>query len=247
MKRVLLVVLSGLIPAASFAAVETQATMTVTLAAAPAMQVFPGGPITLTATASIQPRPVSKLDPLEHVRYTVTAQRTWPCPDTITIASNVSTKTVTWNPQKAGIYDISVRAARGSESKGLTLPSATGSLPNYVVRPGSVGESVVTDFNPPSLAWMPQSARPTAPVQLTMGVSMKNPPEGRWYRYSYRCYGCQPESGAKDNQPASTSFQMTLPNPGQYAFSILVEKVRQSDCVWEQSNGGQYNYTVRAP
>ena len=41
---------------------------------------------------------------------------------------------------------------------------------------------------------------------------------------------------------------MTVPNPGQYTFFIGVDKVRQSDCVWEQSNGGQYNYTVyRAP
>jgi hypothetical protein len=44
---------------------------------------------------------------------------------------------------------------------------------------------------------------------------------------------------------------MAIPNPGQYTFSIGVDKVRQSDCVWEQSivtHSDPYYYTVnRAP
>jgi hypothetical protein len=266
MRRVLLVVLSCLIPAASLAAAETQVTMKVTLAASPPLWPRFGSPITLTATAS---KPVVSIipDPRERVRYTFTAQRTWPCPETVTIASNVLTSIVTWNPQKAGMYDISVRAA--SERERLTPPSATASLPNYEIFPQSgFSERVVTGLLPLSVSsinqFVPKMAQPTPPVQLTMSVSVNNPPAGRWYRYRYSCLrgtiyesiqdlGCQPASGTKDNQPASTSFQMTLPNAGQYIWSIVVDKVRQSDCTWEQRvvtrapPDPDPGYTVRAP
>jgi len=68
--------------------------------------------------------------------------RTSPSPDTVAIATNVSTKTVTWTPQSPGVYEISVRATYIAPSKPLSIadrglaPFATASLLNYNVLPG---------------------------------------------------------------------------------------------------------------
>lgn len=253
MKRALLVILISLIPVAVFAQAP-DVSLTVSLAAAPAGQVNLGNPITLTATPTLG----GKLTPdklavarEQHIRYTFSAQRTWPCPDTVSIASKVSTKSVTWTAQKAGIYQISVEASyveptlrpalTGKISRGSV---ATASLPNYKVLPAAgFSPNVLTDFSPPSPA--------TAPVSLNLQVSIgPNPPEGRWYRYQYWCVsGCQPGTAVKDNQGNSVSFQMQIPNANpQIRFDIGVDKVRQSDCTWEQSivtHANPYYYTVQ--
>jgi hypothetical protein len=248
MKRILLVIVASLLPIALVAA-EPQMSISVTLSAAPAGQITLGAPVTLTATPSMN-KPI-ELPPTRlgqpNIRYTFSAQRTWPCADSTVIAQSVATKTVTWNPQKAGVYQISVSARIVSRATvgGLPTrtPQATASLPNYKVLPqagwsGNVG----TTFSPPSPA--------TAPVSLNLQVTVGPPAaEGRWYRYQYWCTGgCQPGTAVKDNQSASTSFQMQIPNPApQYRFDIGVDKVRQSDCTWEQSivtHSNPYYYTV---
>ncbi len=246
MKRILLVILATLLPIALVAA-EPQMSISVTLSAAPAGQITLGAPVTLTATPSMNmPLPTTKLGQ-PNIHYTFSAQRTWPCADSTVIAQNVATKTVTWNPAKAGVYQISVSARIVSRETlgGLATrtPGATASLPNYKVLPqagwsGNVG----TTFSPPSPA--------TAPVSLNLQVTVGPPAaEGRWYRYQYWCTGgCQPGTAVKDNQSVSTSFQMQIPNPNpQYRFDIGVDKVRQSDCTWEQSivtHSNPYYYTV---
>lgn len=165
------------------------------------------------------------------------------------IASDVATKTVTWNPAKAGIYQISVKAVYAEPSRldplvRLNRPTATASLPNYKVLPAAgFSPNVLTNFSPPSPS--------PAPVSLNLQVSIgPNPPEGRWYRYQYWCVsGCQPGTAVKDNQGNSVSFQMNIPtaNP-QIRFDIGVDKVRQSDCTWEQSivtHANPYYYTAQ--
>jgi hypothetical protein len=261
MKNALLVFLLILVPAGLMAAVvEVQVRVSVTLAASPA-SVTLGSPVTLTATptvtSSLKPNPLFPWRAVpEHLRYTFTAERTWPCPASVAIATNVATKTVTWNPQAAGIYDFSVKAVysvpsipvlKGGDTISIKPAgaTATASLANYKVQPQSgFSNYVKTDFNPPTPA--------TAPVNLYLTVSINFPPENRWYRYQYWCSGgCQPATGVKDHQPASTAgspFQMTLANPGTYTWSIGVDKVRQSDCTWEESvvtHSDPYYYQVK--
>jgi CARDB len=151
MKRPLLVILGCLLPAALIAAeAQPQITLSVSLAASPAGQVTLGSQVTLHATAAIQPKEFPKWGVIQqHIHYTFSAQRTSPSPDTVAIATNVLTKTVTWSPQNAGVYEISVRATyitpsgRPSLDDRRLAPFATASLPNYKVLPAPTGPDLV--------------------------------------------------------------------------------------------------------
>jgi hypothetical protein len=253
--------------------------VSVTLSANPANAVQGGTAVILTATVHTPGKGIlmpgatrSTHYNRERLRFTYKAQRSWPCAESspATLAENVPatggtatpveatyTSTSSWTPQaaKAGEYTFSVDVVYltvsivkvlGQPPSKLTAEKVGSATLNYKVTPPSgFSNYVKTDFSP--------SSPTTAPVSLYFGVSIiNNPPEGRWYRYQYWCSGgCQPGTGKKDSQPASTSFQMAIPNPGQYTFSIGVDKVRQSDCVWEQSivtHSDPYYYTVnRAP
>lgn len=150
MKRLLLVILGCLLPAALIAAeAQPQITLSVSLAASPAGQVTVGSQVTLTATATTQPRQFPQLGALQqHIHYTFSAQRTSPSPDTVAIATNVLTKTVTWSPQNAGVYEISVRASIApsglpSPKDRRLAPFAVASLSNYKVLSVPTGPDLV--------------------------------------------------------------------------------------------------------
>jgi hypothetical protein len=245
MKSASLVILLSFVSAGLFAAVvDVQVNLSVTLAASPGTVTL-GSPVTLTATPSLlspklNPQILWRAVP-EHIRYTFTAQRTWPCATSVVIATNVATKTVTWNPSAAGVYDISVKAVysipatpvvKGADTIRVnpTGATATASQPNYNVKPQAGWSGYVkADFNPPSPA--------IAPVNLYLSVSVNFSPEYTWYRYTYSCAGCSPGTQTKDHVTAAT-FQMNIANPGSYIFGMAVDKVVQypgQDCRWEQS------------
>ncbi len=201
----------------------------------------------------------------DRLRFTFTLQRSWPCPKTITLGdvratsgestplrtTHVATYPWSWNPINAGEYTFSVDvtylgAARALSPQGVTLkPQRVGSatIAKYTVKPvagwsGNVG----TNFSPPSES--------TAPVSsLYLYVTLNNQPSGTWYRYQYWCTsGCQPGTAMKNNQPTSTSFQLAIPNPGSYRFDIGVDRVYQSNCLWDATivtHSSPYYYVVK--
>jgi hypothetical protein len=147
MKRSLVITLACLFPAALMAA-DIPITLSVSLAASPAGQVTAGSPVTLTATATTKPHELPRLGILQqHLRYTFTASRTAPTPETVTIATNVATRIATWTPQNAGTYDISVRATylrpATLPAERTILPTATATVANYNVVAAPVGVDLV--------------------------------------------------------------------------------------------------------
>jgi hypothetical protein len=151
MKRSFLIALACLFPVALIAASsQPQITLSVSLAASPAGQVTAGSPVTLTATATTQPHEFPKIGILQqHIRYTFTAKRTAPSPDTTAIATNVTARTVTWTPQNAGTYDISVRATYvgpttlPATTERIIAPTAIASVTNYDVVAVPIGVDLV--------------------------------------------------------------------------------------------------------
>jgi len=232
----------------------------VTLAANPANTAQVGSTVGLTATVHA-PMKVSTVSGASvyvrnRLRFTYKAQRSWPCPETITLAENVfatggsatliavtHTSTIPWTPPaaKAGEYSLSVdvayigiiiRPPKGGLGPKLGSERVGSATLNYkVTPPPGFSNNVNTVFDPPSPT--------TAPVSLTLNASINFPPEFRWYRYTYRCNGCSPGAQTKDHQGASTSFQMQIASAGQYTFPMDVDKVvqypGQSTCTWEQS------------
>jgi len=244
MKRSLILLVS-LFPAALMA---QQVSVNVTLAASPAGSANVGSPITLTANAVAgKPTPLDIKRPMPEVwRYTFTAQRTWPCADAspTTIASKVSTKSVTWSP-KGGMYNLAVTAEFGSTvplGGNVKVPSGKGSasLNNYTVRPTSGGINYIgTSFSP-------DSGTAVAPASVGLTLSITNAPEFRWWRYTV--YGLGPAQ-TKDHQGSSAYFAFNNLGAASYTPSISVDQVNQNDCSWEAAvttHANPYNYVVKA-
>jgi len=257
MKRSLSVILGCLLPAALIAA-ERQITLAVSLVASPAAQVTVGNPVTLTATATTRPREIPRLGALQpHIRYTFSAQRTSPSPDTVTIATNVSTKTVTWSPQNAGVYDISVRATYSAPTRPLSIedlrlaPFATASLPNYKVMPAPTGPDLVPVFgtsmgecSQQDCTQCPYMTRPiyvknsgnaTDSKQITVVVKYKGQVIQTWTTTA-------PAAGAQVKVGSITEFPWNCPpiswmcNPGPNDYLLTVDATNAVAETNEQNN-----------
>jgi CARDB len=144
----------------SLLAAEAPVHVSVTLTATPATQGALNNPVTLTAAATTALKPLPMRLP-ESFRYTFTAQPTSPAGATMTIATNVATKSVTWNPPSPGVYTLAVRATyveRASLADLHGAPFGTASLSNYQVfttgpdlipyATTSVGECAITPTSP---------------------------------------------------------------------------------------------------
>src|SRR5438132_4945509 len=245
MKRALTLLVS-LFPAALIA---QQVSVSVSLTASPAGSANVGTPITLTANA-VAGKPGPELGivrPMqENWRYTFTASRTWPCAESVTIASKSPNKTATWSP-KAGVYNVAVTAEfgvtvplGGSTAKQLPSGKGSASLNNYTVKPPSgFAYNVGTSFNP-------ASNNAVAPANVALAVTVMNAPQTKWWRYAI--YGLGPAQ-TKDHQNSGGSFNFYNLAAGNYTPSISVDQVNSSDCNWEASistHTTDYYYVVKA-
>jgi hypothetical protein len=256
MKRSLLVILACLLPAALIAA-EPQITLSVRLAASPAGQVTVGNPVTLTATATTQPKEIPRLGDLQpHISYTFSAKRTSPSPDTVTIATNVSTKIVTWTPQNAGVYEISVRATIAASrlpwlQDQRLAPFATASLLNYKVLPAPIGPDLVPVFgtfagecSQQDCTQCPYITRPiyvknsgnaTDAKQITVVVKYKGQVIQTWTTTA-------PAAGAQVKVGTITEFPWNCPsmswvcNPGPNDYLLTVDATNAVAETNEQNN-----------
>jgi hypothetical protein len=243
LKRILILLIT-LLPAALIA---QQVPVSVSLTASPAGSANVGTTITLTATASTSTKPLAAglgKEIQNAFRYTFTAQRTWPCAESTTVATKVATKTVTWKP-RAGVYNIAVTAQIGMMPLGTGArphPSGEGSasLNNFTVRPTSTGINYIgTTFSP-------DSGNAVAPATVGLTVSIANPPEFKWWRYSIFGIG-SPQT--KDQQGSSAQFTLNIPTAGTYSLSPSVDQINQADCNWEASvttHSNPYYYVVKA-
>ena len=136
MKRSLLVIVCCTFVSTG-AQAQTKPEVSVTLAASPAAQLSLGSAATLTATATIQSKLGAALRVPANFRYTFSAQRTSPSSAAITIASNVSAKSVNWTPHDPGVYELSVRATYVESRLAVPdlhgAPYGTATLSNYKV------------------------------------------------------------------------------------------------------------------
>jgi hypothetical protein len=258
MKRSLLVIFAFLLPAALIAAeAHPQITLLVSLAASPAGQVTLGSQVTLHATATIQPREFPSLGAIhQHIHYTFSARRTSPSPDTVAIATNVLTKTVTWSPQNAGEYEISVRATIPIPRLPLPddrrlPPFATASLPNYKVVPAPTGPDLVPVFGTSTLQCAQQDCTQcpyiTTPIfvmnsgnlteakQITVIVKYKSQVIQTWTTTAPAA-GTQVKVGSITEFPWNCPVINWLCNPGPNDFLITVDATNAVAETNEQNN-----------
>ena len=236
-------------------------TYSVTLTGTPAGQM----PFSLTArvmqsSAFTMARAATPLvDP--RLRYTFSAQRTWPCADTnVTIAANSSQSVMTWNTQgvKAGeytVFTVHVTAIQPTGRIGLNLPAlpevigdaTLSTLPsNVTVRPtGSV--ATVWEVSP--------AAGTTGPVTAYVTSKVNFPPESTKFRFKITCFPyCQPASGTRElDTQASYPLITTIapPSGGQSGGTQLnswVDQVHFPDCVWVGSTQAyKFDYWIKVP
>ena len=207
----------------------------------PANEAVKGTAITLTAGLG---RDQSLYD-VSRLRYTFTAQRTWPTTESFTIAQNATAATVTWIPPKAGIYEFVGDVSYLAPPKGGT-PLAGGPQPgpvgnahkqNYKVKPVGFPDTLTAEFTPPSGA--------TAPVNVTlrlraMYITYVNTgygqiPQGQTAAVRLiahvDCQGPCHVCNADGNMMVFCAY--TLQSPGTYTFSANVDEITilTSDCI----------------
>ena len=253
MKRSLSIIFGCLLPAALTAAdAQPQINLSVSLAVSPAGQVGPGSPVTLTATATTQPKEFPQRELLQqNIRYTFSAQRTSPSAEKVAIATNVPTKTVTWTPQNPGVYDISVRATYVARSIPVSIddhrlaPFATASVPNYTVLAGIdlvpivgpfMGECTKQDCSQCPYVTVPIYVKNlgniTQPKQVTIIVKYKDQVIQTWTTTA-------PAGGAQVKVGSYTTFPWNCPSiTGQFSpnYSVTVDTTNAVAETNEQNN-----------
>ena len=210
------------------------------LKTSPAGDVTKGTPITFTADLG---REIGALDK-SRLRYTFTAQRTWPCADSFVIPNarigapgRPAIGMVTWTPPKAGIYTFEVAVDYLPPPKNPNVSTqriGTGRVANFKVKPTAGFSGMLwPTFTPASNA--------TAPVNLRLSVSAvgtiiintttSHPMIPMRLIAHVDCQGgCNPSSCSADGFAAVCSFQ--LPAAGTYSFSAAADQVSPTDCEW---------------
>lgn len=207
----------------------------------PAGDVTKGTPITLTADLG---REIGALDK-SRLRYTFSAQRTWPCADSFVIpnapigaSGRPVLGMVTWTPPKAGIYTFEVAVDYLPPPR---MPNAStqrignGRVVNFKVKPTSGFSGMLwPTFAPASNAAAPVNLRLTVAAVGTIVISTTTSHPVVPVRLIARvdCQGgCNPPSCAADGFGAAVcSFQ--LPAAGTYTFSAAADQMSPTDCQW---------------
>ena len=211
----------------------------VSLAANPATGITKGSAVSLTATVTPKkPFPEPKLTILSALRYTFTAQRTWPCSDAAqVIAQNSPNATVSWTPPKAGLYTFRVDVSHVEKVLPVlstrTAPLAETSIGNYrVAPPAGFGHQV-------SFSMSPSSATATAPASVTVTIGISNPGS---HRYPFKVYLGGTCSG---EVPSQSSCTIANVGPGSYLPQAEVNEIDPATCEWVATIGTHgYDYYV---
>jgi hypothetical protein len=210
----------------------------VSLAANPNTGITKGSPVSLTATVTERkPFPSPKLTFGENLRYTFTAQRTWPCGDAAqTIAQNSPNATVNWTPPKAGLYTFRVNVTNFEKLPNPPLksaPLAEATIGNYRVGPPAGFSHQV------SFSMSPASGTATAPANVTVTIGISNPGS---HRYPFKVYLGGTCSG---EFPASPSCSISNVAANSYLAQAEVNEVDPGTCDWLATIGTHdYNYYV---
>ncbi len=253
MKRVSCAIALGFLVSSLMAAEMAPPAVNVALAVSPANGVTRGSPITLTATVTAKkPFPAGRIETLasERLRYTFTAQRTWPCADPAQrLTQNVANATLPWTPLKGGIYTFGVEVtyvAPKLVEPGLKVGEklGTASVANYNVKPSGFGHNSVISYSP-------SSGSANAPASVTVSVSLTNPPPiMHRFIYKYFCLSgnCGGQSCTHDVQSTSDSCTFNNLPAGQYNFQINEDEVDPQTCDWIGSGfAHDYSYYTVKP
>jgi hypothetical protein len=207
----------------------------------PADQGIRETPITLTADLGRQ----FGFNPTR-LRYTFTAQRSWPCADSFTIAQNSANRTVTWTAPKAGIYTFEVEVTN-LPSKNPAAPSSPAQLvgrgrkANYKVTPSGFVGKLIPTFAPVSGATAPVALKLSVSA-MTVGPLFEMP---TYYRLIARvdCQGgCNPTTCTGEGLICN----FTLPAAGAYSFSAAADEISPWNCDWVGSGSAQLgSYTAK--
>jgi hypothetical protein len=209
----------------------------------PVDEAVKGAPITLTAGLG---KDAASYD-ASRLRYTFTAQRSWPTTESFTIAQNATAATVTWTPPKAGIYEFVGNVTYLPPPKGPT-PSAVGPPPgpvgnahkqNYKVKPVGFKGTLTPTFTPPTGATAPVNVKLT--LKATYIVYVNTPPFGQLPQSQIllvrliahvvcRELGRAPVCDADGQSAAVCSY--TLPSPGRYMFFADVDEIEAISNEW---------------
>lgn len=204
----------------------------VSLAANPSSGITKGSAVTLTATVSEKkPFPQPKYLNLKNLRYTFTAQRTWPCSDAVQeIAQNSSNATVSWTPSKAGVYTFRVAVTHFEKlpSPVRVPPLAESALNNYrVTPPAGFGHNV-------GFSYSPSSGAATAPASITVTLNVSNPGS---HRYPFKVY-----LGGTCSGELPTQSSCTIANVAANSYLPQAEVSEIDGCEWT-GYIGTHDYT----
>ncbi|HJT16807.1 MAG TPA: hypothetical protein VJ853_05445 [Thermoanaerobaculia bacterium] len=206
------------------------------LTANPATGITKGSPVALTANVTERrPFPLPRLTVLGNLRYTFTAQRTWPCSDAAqVIAQNASNATVNWTPPKAGLYTFRVSVSNFEKLPNPPIknaPLAEATIGNYRVGPPAGFSHQIT------FLVSPPSGTLSGPATLSVGINVANPGS---HRFSYKFYlggtcGADfPNTCTISNVPA-----------GSYLPTVEVNEIDPGTCdLVGFINTHDYNYYV---
>lgn len=218
-------------------AATTTPEINVALAVTPPGGIIKGSPLTLKATVSERrPLPEPRLI-LASLRYTFTAQRTWPCSAAAqVIAQNATNASVNWTPPVAGLYTFHVSVNYVTRLIPLlkTTPLAEANVGNYsVAAAGNFSHTVGFSISP-------SSGTAHAPATLSVGITLSNPGN---HVFSYKFY--------LGGMCAGTYPNNCTINPvaaGSYLPQVEVREADMSACAWVATIATHdYNYYVVNP
>jgi len=238
--------------AANLVAADTPPAVNVGLTANPASQIPKGSAVTLTATVTPK-KPQSDIQrknllPAARLRYSFTAQRSWPCSDPVQdLAKNVENAVLTTTPSKGGIYTFGVDVKWVNARLGVAPPLLKGSddlgkasVANYSVTPGSF------PYNTP-FTYSPASGTATGPVSVTASVSLNPPPDpGLPHRfiYTWSCQAgnCGGQTCKHDVAWGTDSCTFNNLAKGAYQFTVRIDEIDPSTCDWKAYRFAGHDY-----
>jgi len=211
----------------------------VSLTANPATGITKGSPVALTANVTERrPFPQPRLMVLGNLRYTFTAQRTWPCNDAMqVIVQNSANATVNFTPPKAGLYTFRVSVTNFEKLPVTPIkspPLAEASVGNYRVGPPATGFGHNVSFS-----MSPPSGTATAPAAITVTIGISNPGS---HRYPFKAYLGGTCSGEFPTQSSCTINNVAA---NSYLAQAEVNEIDPGTCDWVASiSTHDYNYYV---